>query len=217
MAKRRLASLQMTVEERKKEKAQYKSKKKTTTYVDPNIVPKSSDIVVDEAENNDFVVEMLMGYKDMTKEEIERQKEFMRFYRPSTLMAMVTPNVVDRLKTQHRKFSKRYLELIKPGYLEKPKDYMDITALMTLRKRDAALGLYNVAKSVLNQQKRKVIQAAKEQAKLRAWKSQLLSLDDQSVVPTTVTVQMNPNNLPIIEVKLTIILACANPNLYLKH
>ena len=186
MAKRRLSTLKMTAEERKKDKAQYKSKKKKTTLV-VDEGPKSADFIVDEVEDNDFIVNMLMGYQDMTKEEIERQKEFMRFYRPSTLMAMVTPNVVDRLKTQHRKFAKRYLELIKPGYLEKPKAFMDATALMTLRKRDAALGLYNVAKSVLNQQKRKVIRAALEQEKLRAWKSQLLSLDDQSTVPVTVT------------------------------
>ena len=183
--KRRLSAMKLSAEDRKKEKAQYKTKKKKTTLVQEE-GPKSADIVVDEEENNDFIVNMLMGYQDLKKEEIERQKEFLRFYRPSTLAAMVTPNVVDRLKTQHRKLAKRYLELIKPGYLEKPKTYMDETALITLRKRDAALGLYNVAKSVLNQQKRKIIKAALEQEKLRVWKTQLLSLDDQSAVPTTV-------------------------------
>ena len=178
--------MKLTAEDRKKDKAQYKTKKKKTTLVIEE-GPKSSDFVVEEEENNDFIVDMLMGYQDWNKEEMERQKEMMRFYRPSTLMAMVTPNVVDRLKTQHRKFAKRYLDLIKPGYLEKPKPYMDVTALMTLRKRDAALGLYNVAKSVLNQQKRKIIKAALEQEKLRAWKSQLLTIDDQSTVLTTVS------------------------------
>jgi hypothetical protein len=126
MAKRKSSMLGASAKGALKDLQKAKKKKKGPNKDDG--VLKAADIVVEPEEDNSFIVEIVMGAQAWQQEQEERRQEIMRFYRPSTVMAMITPAVVDRLKTQHRKFAELYTEAMRPGYLEKPKTIINHNA-----------------------------------------------------------------------------------------